>query len=83
MRAFHSKSLGFLALSFVACVGFPGVAHAENRPEPSAHAHDRRSGFAVMLGLGQWALGGGNVAVQYNVGPLAVEYSHGQGVHLS
>jgi hypothetical protein len=44
-------------------------------------ATDRR--FAVMLGLGQWALGGGNVAVQGNVGRLALEYSHGQGVHLS
>jgi hypothetical protein len=42
-----------------------------------------RYGFAVMLGLGQWALGGGNVAVQGRIGRLALEYSHGQGVHLS
>jgi hypothetical protein len=42
-----------------------------------------RYGFAVMLGLGQWALGGGNVAVQGRIGRLALEYSHGQGVHVS
>ncbi len=42
-----------------------------------------RYGFSVALGLGQWALGGGNVAVQGRIGRLALEYSHGQGVHLS
>jgi hypothetical protein len=42
-----------------------------------------RDRAAFMLGLGQWALGGGNVAVQGNLGPLALEYSHGWGVHLS
>ncbi len=39
--------------------------------------------LAVMLGLGQWALGGANVAAQTHFGRLALEYSHGQGVHLS
>jgi hypothetical protein len=41
-----------------------------------------RYGFSVALGLGQWALGGGNVAVQGRIGRLALKYSHGQGVHL-
>jgi hypothetical protein len=61
------------------------VAHAEPNaaPSPAEAPAEERTGFAVMLGLGQWALGGGNVAVQYNIGPLALEYSHGQGVHLS
>jgi hypothetical protein len=52
---------------------------ARNVHDPYATRH----GFAVMLGLGQCALGGGNVAVQGNIGRLALEYSHGQGVHLS
>jgi hypothetical protein len=46
-------------------------------------ANATRYGFSVALGLGQWALGGGNVAVQGRIGRLALEYSHGQGVHLS
>lgn len=74
-------------------------AHAEPAPPPAsdsgpsvtrsatgasdAAAPEKRLGLGVMLGLGQWALGGGNAAVQWNHGHLALEYSHGQGVHLS
>lgn len=59
----------------------PSSAGSESRSaEPGA---GKRSGIAVMLGLGQWTLGGGNVAVQGNIGHFAFEYSHGQGVHLS
>jgi hypothetical protein len=58
--------------SFVSVLGLG----ADARAEPAS------TGVAVMMGLGQWGLGGGNVAVQGNVGRLALEYSHGQGVHL-
>lgn len=84
-------------LALLAAMLFTGrTADARAQPpEPSAdtlqtlraaQAHDpdgTRYGFAVMLGLGQWALGGGNVAVQGRIGRLALEYSHGQGVHVS
>jgi hypothetical protein len=37
-----------------------------------------------MLGLTQWILfRGGNVAIEYKVGRLAFEYSHGQGLDLN
>ena len=75
--------------------GYPAGARAQP-PDPDPDADQplqlaragrgpdaTRYGFAVMLGLGQWALGGGNVAVQGRIGRLALEYSHGQGVHLS
>ena len=63
--------------------GTSGVTSGGTSGNGGADSREQRTGFAVMLGLGQWALGGGNVAVQYNIGPLALEYSHGQGVHLS
>ena len=75
--------------------GYPAEARAQS-PDPHLDADQplqtaragsgpdaTRYGFAVMLGLGQWALGGGNVAVQARIGRLALEYSHGQAVHLS
>ncbi|MES1206248.1 MAG: hypothetical protein ABUS79_09955 [Pseudomonadota bacterium] len=68
--------------ALVVCLG--ATAHAEPSLSPKAvESEGERSHFAVMLGLGQWLLDGGNVAIQYNVGHLALEYSHGQGVHLS
>jgi hypothetical protein len=74
--------------------GYAAQAHADEPPPASytlqplqaaqaSHPDGTRYGFAVMLGLGQWALGGGNVAVQGRIGRLALEYSHGQGVHIS
>jgi hypothetical protein len=42
-----------------------------------------RDRFSAMTGLGQWLVGGANAAVQYKTGRLALEYSHGQGLHMN
>jgi hypothetical protein len=86
MRSFpHVLGIVTAAALVVVMLTRETVAHAEPDalPSPTEAPPEKRTGFAVMLGMGQWALGGGNVAVQYNIGPLALEYSHGQGVHLS
>jgi len=54
----------------------------------SAKAADRDAGlrthFSVMAGLTQWIVfRGGNVALEYRVGRLAFEVSHGQGLDLN
>jgi hypothetical protein len=81
----HVLRVGTASALVVAMLVHETFAHAEPKAAPVADGGppEKRTGFAVMLGMGQWALGGGNVAVQYNIGPLALEYSHGQGVHLS
>jgi hypothetical protein len=70
----------------------PCAAHAQERPTTSAEERPAASApydawrpqFSVMAGLTQWVLfRGGNVAVEYTVGRLAFEYSHGQGLDLN
>jgi hypothetical protein len=70
----------------------PRAARAQERPATSAEerpassaAHDPwQPQFSVMAGLTQWVVfQGGNVAVEYKIGRLAFEYSHGQGLDLN
>jgi hypothetical protein len=87
-RALTALAAAALFASFAADARADEAARISDEAQPlqAAQARDpngTRYGFAVMLGLGQWALGGGNVAVQGRVGRLALEYSHGQAVHLS
>jgi hypothetical protein len=81
MSLFRASRRSLAIAVGVAVVGHTTLARAES-PGASEAPPEKRSGFAVMVGLGQWALGGGNIAVQMSFGRLALEYSHGQGVHL-
>jgi len=78
--------VGVALFLVLAALGHGSTARADPPPATDGQAAPqptKRSGVALMLGLGQWALGGGNVAIQGNIGRFAFEYSHGQGVHLA
>ncbi|HEY8923703.1 MAG TPA: hypothetical protein VIU64_04930, partial [Polyangia bacterium] len=52
--------------------------------ESASADHRYPSGFSVMAGLVQWTLlRGGNLALEYKIGHLALEVSHGQGLDLN
>jgi hypothetical protein len=84
--------LGIAAILFTAAhLILPRAARAQERPATPAEerpassaAHDPwQPQVSVMAGLTQWVLfQGGNVAVEYKIGRLAFEYSHGQGLDL-
>ncbi len=80
VRALRLVAFVLAAIPFA--VGRPVAAQDLSSRAASSDSAPPRNAFGVMLGLGQWALGGGNVAVQGNIGRLALEYSHGQGVNL-
>jgi hypothetical protein len=51
-------------------------------PAPADWTHEHH--LAAMVGLAQWLLlRGGNVALEYRLGRLALEVSHGQGLDLN
>jgi len=64
-------------------------ARAEGAAKPDASPTESTSSglsrkFSVMAGLSQWLLfRGGNLALEYKLGRLAFELSHGQGLDLN
>jgi hypothetical protein len=73
-----------------ALLAFPRIARAdESTPSTTPSPIPKESSglethFSVMAGLTQWVLfRGGNLAVEYKVGRLVFEASHGQGLDLN
>jgi len=60
------------------------VSALPKREEAAASDWTREHHLAAMVGLAQWVLlRGGNVALEYRLGRLALEVSHGQGLDLN
>jgi len=75
MRTKHNL---IASAALILAISAPSTARAD---EPSPGLQER---FSVMAGLTQWTLlRGGNVALEYKVGRLAFEVSHGQGLDLN